>query len=121
MLRRSAEAAMDKRAPDAAVADAMNQVLAAESEAAEAIASAQREAEILIEAARARRRQILDAARRRASLLHARGQSRLQQQLKELEGQATAPAADLGTLRALSRQALENLARRLTSSDHEPR
>jgi len=98
----------------------MNRVLAAESEAAEAIASAQREAEALIEAARARRRRILDTARRRASLVHTRGQARLRQALQELEGSVSAPGKDLGTLRALSRQALENLARRLTSVDHAP-
>jgi vacuolar-type H+-ATPase subunit H len=111
---------MERRTPDTAIAEAMNRVLAAEGEAAEAIASAQREAEALIESARARRRRILDTARRRASLLHARGQARLRQALQELEASASAPGTDLGTLRALSRQALENLARRLTSVDHEP-
>ena len=111
---------MERRAPDSAIADAMNRVLAAEHEATEAIASAQREAEALIEAARARRRQILDAARRRASLLHARSQQQLRQAIETLEGGADTPlGADRGTLRKLSREALENLATRLISTDHE--
>jgi vacuolar-type H+-ATPase subunit H len=111
---------MERRTPDTAVADAMNRVLAAEGEAAAAIGTAQRQAEAIIEAARARRRQILDTARRRASRLHARAQSQLQSALQELAGGAAATGADLERLRTLSRQALENLARRLTSDDHEP-
>ena len=112
---------MEQRLPDAAVAvaDAIDRVLAAESEAAAAIGSAQAEAEALIEAARGRRRQILATARRRASLMHARAQAALQTALDELEDQGGGPRTDLGTLRELSRQALENLARRLTSIDHE--
>ena len=110
---------MERRAPDSAIADAMNRVLAAEHEATDAIASAQREAEGLIEAARARRRQILDTARRRASLLHARSQAQLQQAIEALEGGADTPGADRGRLRELSREALENLATRLISTDHE--
>ena len=82
---------MERRAPDSAIAEAMNRVLAAEHEASDAIASAQREAEGLIEAARARRRQILDTARRRASLLHARSQAQLQQAIEALEGGADSP------------------------------
>jgi hypothetical protein len=111
---------MERRAPDSAIADAMNRVLAAEHEASDAIASAQREAEALIDAARARRRQILDTARRRASLLHSRAQSRLQHAIEALEGGGATPAADRGALRGLAREALQNLARRLTSVDHEP-
>ena len=110
---------MERRAPDSAIADAMNRVLAAEHEASDAIASAQREAEGLIEAARARRRQILDTARRRASLLHSRSQAQLQQAIEALEGGAGTPGADRGALRELSRQALVNLATRLISTDHE--
>jgi regulator of protease activity HflC (stomatin/prohibitin superfamily) len=110
---------MERRAPDSAVADAMNRVLAAEHEASDAIASAQGEAEGLIEAARARRRQILDTARRRASLLHGRSQAQLRQAIEALEGGAHTPGADRGRLRELSRQALENLATRLISTDHE--
>jgi hypothetical protein len=110
---------MERRAPDSAIADAMNRVLAAEHEASGAIASAQREAEGLIDAARARRRQILDTARRRASLLHARSQTQLRQAIAALEGGAGTPAEDRGTLRELSRQALVNVATRLISTDHE--
>lgn len=111
---------MDRHRPDTTVADAMNRVLAAEHEAATAIAAAQREAEATIEAARARRRQILEAARRRASALHARAQARLQQALRDLEQDAAASNADPGRMRRLSREALENLARRLVAADHEP-
>jgi hypothetical protein len=71
-----------------------------------------------IEAARARRRQILDTARRRASLLHARSQAQLRQAIEALEGGDT-PRAERGSLRELSRQALENLATRLISTDHD--
>ncbi len=110
---------MERRIPDAAVAEAMNRVLAAESEAAAAIASAEREAESLIEAARARRRQILDSARRRASLLHARSRDRLQSALRDLETRAAAPGPDSTELRPLAREALARLARRLTSAGHE--
>ena len=110
---------MERHTPDTTVADAMNRVLAAEHEAAAAIAAAQREAEAMIEAARARRRQILDAARRRASGLHARAQARLQQALQDLEQDAAAAQADPGRMRRLSREALENLVRRLVAADHE--
>jgi len=111
---------MERRLPDAAVAEAMNRVLAAESEAAAEIAAAERQAESLIEAARARRRQILDTARRRASRMHARARARLQGALQELEARAAAPGRDTTELRPLARLALTNLARRLTSVDHEP-
>ena len=111
---------MERRAPDSAIADAINRVLAAEHEATDAIASAQREAEALIDAARARRRQILETARRRASLLHSRAQARLQHAIEALESGTVAPGADRDALRGLSREALANLARRLTSVDHEP-
>lgn len=111
---------MERPTPDSAVADAMNRVLAAEREAADAIASGQRDAEATIEAARARRRQILDTARRRSSALHVRAQSQLQQALQDLErGDSTNPA-DPARLRSLSREAIERIALRLTSVDHEP-
>jgi vacuolar-type H+-ATPase subunit H len=111
---------MERRTPDASVADAMNRVLAAEQAAAGAIASAGSEADALIEAARARRRQILDTARRRASTLHARAQARLLQEIQELEAEAAAPRADPAHLRSLSQAALENLTRRLLAPEHEP-
>jgi hypothetical protein len=112
---------MERRAPDASVADAINRVLAAESGAAAEIAAAAREAEAVIEAARGRRRQILETARRRASRLHVRARARLRDALEELEGLAPSRDTDLATLRALSRAAVENLARRLTSDDDGPR
>jgi vacuolar-type H+-ATPase subunit H len=112
---------MERRTPDTAVADAINRVLAAESEAAAEIAAAGREAETIIEAARERRRQILETARRRASRLHARAQERLDRALAELDGLEPGQEADLETMRTLSRTAVENLAQRLTSDDHEPR
>jgi hypothetical protein len=111
---------MERPTPDSAVADAMNRVLAAEREAADAIASGQRSAEATIEAARARRRQILDAARRRSSALHVRAQLHLQQALQDLERGDSANPADPARLRSLSREAIERIALRLTSVDHEP-
>jgi regulator of protease activity HflC (stomatin/prohibitin superfamily) len=111
---------MDTRTPDASVTDAIDRVLAAEREAADAITSAEREAEAIIEAARARRRQILETTRRRASALHARAQAQLAEALRRLEADESAPGADLVRLRELSREAIEELARRLTSADHEP-
>jgi hypothetical protein len=111
---------MERPTPDSAVADAMNRVLAAEREAADAIASGQRAAETTIEAARARRRQILDTARRRSSALHVRAQLHLQQALQDLERGDSANPADPARLRSLSSEAIERIARRLTSVDHEP-
>lgn len=112
---------MERRTPDIAVADAINRVLAAESEAAEVIAAAEREAEAVIEGARARRRQILETARRRASRLHARAQERLRLALVQLDGGVPAQEADLETLRALARESVDGLAARLTSDDHGSR
>ena len=120
MLPWSTGVGMEKRTPDAAIAEAMNRVLAAEREAAEAIAAAQRSAESVIESARMRRRRILDTARRRATRMHVLGQSRLEQALRDLEGDSGGPASDIDTLRSLARDAIQNLARRLTSVDHEP-
>jgi regulator of protease activity HflC (stomatin/prohibitin superfamily) len=111
---------MERRAPEVEVAEAIDRVLAAESEAAAAIAAAGLEAEAVIEVARARRRQILETARRRATRLHTRAQERLRQDLEALGGGEPAQETDLGTLRALSRTAVENLASRLTSDDHGP-
>lgn len=112
---------MERRTPDAAVAVAMNRVLAAESEAAEAIAAVERESDAIVEAARERRRQILETSRRRASRLHARGQERLRRELETLDTHQPRGDADLATLRARSRAALENLVARLTTDEHEPR
>jgi hypothetical protein len=109
---------MERRTPDTAVADAIDRVLAAESEAAGVIAAAQQEAEATIEAARERRRLILERARLRTSRLHVRAQARLERALEELDGHSLLPATDLATLRELARKALQNLAARLTSDDH---
>lgn len=111
---------MERRAPESTVADAIDRVLAAESEAAAVIAAAERESEAVLEAARARRRQILDTARSRASRLHARAQERLARALEALDAAAPAQQTDLEALRALSVTAVEDLALRLTSDDHEP-
>jgi cell division septum initiation protein DivIVA len=111
---------MERRAPDATVAQAINRVLAAEREAAGAVENAQREAESLIEAARTERRRLLERARTRASRLHAAAQSRLERSLVQLELGAAAPGLNLATLNELTQQAVGRLARRLTAADHEP-
>ena len=110
---------MERRAPDAAVAQAINRVLATEREAAGAIESARRDAEALIEAARAERRRLLERARQRASRLHAAAQAQLERALTRLEHGAAAPGADLATLNELTQQAVARLARRLTAAGHE--
>lgn len=112
---------MDKAAPDKGIVDAMNRVLAAEREAAEAIAAAQRSAESVIDAARAKRRRILETARRRATRMHVQAQARLDGVLQDLEQSGAGSASNVESLRALAGEALERLARRLTSVDHEPR
>jgi vacuolar-type H+-ATPase subunit H len=112
---------MDRTAPDQGIVDAMNRVLAAEREAAEAIAAAQRSAESVIEAARVRRRQILETARRRASRMHVKAQARLEGILREMDQARGGTDSDLDSLRSLAGEALERLARRLTSIDHESR
>jgi vacuolar-type H+-ATPase subunit H len=110
---------MERRAPDAAVAEAINRVLATEREAAGAIDSARRDAEARIEAARAERRRLLERARQRASRLHAAAQSQLERALARLERGAAAPGADLATLNEFTQQAVDRLARRLTAAGHE--
>lgn len=112
---------MEKLAPDKGVAEAMNRVLAAEREAAEAIAAAQRSAESVIEAARVNRRRILDSARRRATRMHVRAQARLDQVLQDLAHGRGGTETDQESLRSLAGEALQRLANRLTSVDHEPR
>jgi len=111
---------MSSNPPETAIARAINRVLAAEREAADAIASSQREAEAMIEAARAERRRLLERARARAARVHGAAQVRLEQSLDRLERGATAPGIDFGTLEQLARQAVARLARRLTSTGHEP-
>jgi len=109
---------MERRSPDAQVAQAINRVLAAEREAAGAIETAQREAEALIEAARAERRRLLERARRRSADLHAAAQSRLTRSLARLDRAASAPGTGIATLHELTDQAVASLARRLTAAQH---
>jgi cell division septum initiation protein DivIVA len=109
---------MERREPDTAIARAIDEVLAAEREAAVAIEATRLEAESLIEAARAERRRLLERARQRSSRLHAAAQSRTERELAALEHEAAAPELDPGTLRELTQQAIERLARRLTAPGH---
>jgi len=108
---------MERRTPEIAVAEAINRVLAAESEAATVIAAAERDADVILETARERRRQILETARRRASLLHARAQQRLAQAIDAIDHARPAQKSDVEALRALSQTAVASLAERLTSDD----
>lgn len=112
---------MERRAPDAEIARAIDRVLAAEREAAGAIAAAQREAEALIDDARAERRRLLERARQRAARVHTAAQARLEQSLARLEHGSMASDLDLATLDDLTRQAVARLALRLTAADDEPR
>jgi hypothetical protein len=109
---------MERNSPDAAVARAIDRVLAAERDAADAIAAAQRESEGVIDAARAERRRLLERARLRTTRLHTAAKARLERSLDRLEHGATAPGMDLATLRQLTQQAVARLARRLTATDH---
>lgn len=111
---------MERNSPDAAIARAIDRVLAAERDAAAAIAAAQRDAEGVIEAARAERRRLLERARVRAARLHAAAQRRLERSIDRLKHGGTGPGVDLGTLEQLTQQAVARLARRLTASDHGP-
>lgn len=121
MLAERPGAGMNERVPETAIAEAMNRVLDAEREAAVAIAAEEHAAESVIEAARERRRRILDAARRRATALHLRAQARLDDALQQLERGRAAPDGGDEAIRSIAREALEGLARRLTSADHESR
>jgi vacuolar-type H+-ATPase subunit H len=109
---------MERRSPDAQVAQAINRVLAAELEAVGAIEAAQRESEGLIEEARTERRRLLERARQRSARLHAAAQSRLERSLARLDRAARAPGADIATLHELTDQAVTRLAGRLTATDH---
>ena len=112
---------MERRSPDAQVAEAINRVLAAEREAAVAIEATQLEAEALIEAARTERRRLLERARQRSARLHAAAQARLERSLDRLDRAATAPGTDIATLHELTDQAVARLARRLTAAQHGQR
>lgn len=105
---------MDRRAPDPAVARAIDRVLAAEHEAAAAVSAAEREAEARLAAARDQRHRILEAARRRAMRLHAAAQARLARDLAALEAGA-ATASPVGVdLEDIARRAAARVAASLS-------
>jgi len=106
---------MERLAPESGVAEAIDRVLEAESEAAAVIAAAEKDAESVLEAARERRRLILETARRRASRLHARAQQQLRERIEQLDRAEPARGTDPAKLRALSSTAVARLAARLTS------
>jgi len=106
--------------PDMTVADAMNRVLEVEREAADAIHAAQSDADAVLQAARETRRQILDRARDRASRLHVRAQARLADTLSQLDARAQTAGAHRESLESIAQRAIEQLARRLASRNHEP-
>ena len=101
---------MDRRAPDPAVARAIDRVLAAEHEAAAAVSAAEREAEARLAAAREQRHRILEAARRRATRLHAAAQARLSRELAALEAGAGASSPIDGDLADIARRAAARVA-----------
>lgn len=111
---------MESVVPDAQVAQAINEVLAAEREAAGAIEAARLSAEAQIESARGERRRLLERARARASRLHAAALLRLERELERLERAAAEPTLDVSRLDELTREAVGRLARRLIAADHEP-
>jgi len=111
---------MERRAPESGVAEAINRVLEAESEAAAVISAAEKDAESVLEAARERRRIILETARRRASRIHARAQQQLRRAIEQLDHAEPAQQVDPAKLRAISSAAVAQLAARLTSDDDGP-
>jgi len=90
---------MNERVPETAIAEAMNRVLDAEREAAVAIAAEEHAAESM---------------RRGAA-------ARLEDALQQLDRGRAAPDGGDEAIRSIAREALEGLARRLTSADHESR
>jgi vacuolar-type H+-ATPase subunit H len=106
--------------PDTTVADAMNRVLEAERTAAAAIKAAEAEAESTLQAARETRRRLLERARDRASRIHVRAQARLAAAIAELDARTQNGRGERGAFDAIAQRAIDNLARRLTSADHEP-
>jgi vacuolar-type H+-ATPase subunit H len=98
----------------------MNRVLEAEREAAVAIAAAEAAAEATLAAARETRRRLLERARDRASRIHVRAQARLAAAIAELDARARGERGSHAALDTIAERAIDNLARRLTSTDHEP-
>jgi len=111
---------MANSTPGTTVADAMNRVLELERAAAVAIAEAEAEAEATVRAARDLRRRLLDQARDRASRLHVRAQSRIAAALAGADAEATAATGQRAAPESIAQRAIDNLARRLASDDHEP-
>jgi vacuolar-type H+-ATPase subunit H len=111
---------MDRRAPDPAVARAIDRVLAAEHDAEVVVAAAEREAEARLAAARERRHQILEAARRRSTRLHAAAQTHLARLIEALEAEGTAAPRDAADLDERARQAAVRVAARLTGDGRDP-
>jgi vacuolar-type H+-ATPase subunit H len=111
---------MERGALDAEVARAINEVLAAERDAASAIEAARLSAEAQIEVARGEGRRLFERARARASRLHAAAQLRLERELAQLERTAAETTPDVARLDELTLEAVGRLARRLTAADHEP-
>jgi hypothetical protein len=110
---------MAGRAPDSAIGEAIDRVLASERDAAGAIEAARRDAEARLEAARAERRRLLERARLRETRLHGAAERRLERALALLGDAATAPGNDPGPLDELMTEAVARVARRLTAPAHE--
>jgi vacuolar-type H+-ATPase subunit H len=106
--------------PDMTVADAMNRVLEVERDAAAAIRAAESEADAVVQAARESRRQLLERTRDRASRLHVRAQAHLADKLSQLDARAQTAGGHRESLESIAQRAIERLARRLTSRNHEP-
>jgi hypothetical protein len=94
----------------------MDQVLAAEREAARAVAAAAAEADAAQRAAHEVRLRILDRARRRATRLHEEMQRRLATALAELDRDRHVFTAQASTLEGLAEDAARRVAQSLTSA-----
>lgn len=97
----------------------MDEVLAAEREAAAAIASAAADADARLRAAHETRRRILDRARRRATRLHEVMQQRLAVALDALERERRAATVPPAALEGLAEAAAQTVAQALASAADE--
>jgi hypothetical protein len=104
---------------DRSIAEAMDQVLAAEREATAAIASASADADKQQRAALEARRRILDRARRRAMRVHELMQQRLAVELSELERARRAATLPAAALEGLAEAAAQSVAQWLASDADE--
>jgi hypothetical protein len=102
--------------PDRSVAEAMEQVLTAEREAARAVAAAAAEADAAQRSAHQARLRILDRARRRATRLHEEMHRRLAISLAELERDRRPLVTPPGSLEGLVEEAARRVAQSLTSA-----